>query len=182
MTDKYNNSNNIRDWLKLNILDFANSNEVESLLIELKFLKDTLPEKFRSELNDEYQALAEWIKTLEVDSSLTKLNELQIYENGIDYKVFLESIRERHLYLKELYLITFLVHRANSHKINTIRAVYFFLCLRMVELTDYDSRIETTLDECRFLTNKTREFLVPFLPDVIQSKNLQDIKERLIQT
>ena len=182
MTNEDNNSNNIRDWLKLNLLDFANNNEVENLLIELKFLKDTLPEQFRSELNDEYQALAEWIKTLEVDSSLTKSNELQIYENGIDYKVFLESIRERHLYLKELYLITFLVYRADSHKINAIRAVYFFICLRMVELTDYDSRIETTLDECRFLTNKTREFLVPFLPDVTQSKNLQDIKERLIQT
>jgi len=182
MASKDSNSTNIKDWLKLNLLDFANGNDLEILLIELKFLKDTLPEQFRSELKDEYRTLSEWIKTLDVDSNLTKTHELQIYENGIAHKVFLENIRKPHLHLKELYLITFLIYRADSSKINTIRAVYFFLCLRMVELTDYDSRIETTLDECRFLTNKTREFLVPFLPDVTQSKNLQDIKERLIQT
>ena len=182
MANKDSNSTNIKDWLKLNLLDFANGNDLEILLIELKFLKDTLPEQFRSELKDEYRTLSEWIKTLDVNSNLTKTHELQIYENGIAHKVFLENIRKPHLHLKDLYLITFLIHRADSSKINTIRAVYFFLCLRMVELTDYDSRIETTLDECRFLTNKTREFLVPFLPDVTQSKNLQDIKERLIQT
>lgn len=180
MANKDSNSTNIKDWLKLNLLDFANGNELEILLIELKFLKDTLPEQFRSELKNEYRALSEWIKTLQVDSSLTKTYELQIYENAIDHKMFLKNIRKPHLHLKELYLITFLIHRADSSKINTIRAVYFFLCLRMVELTDYDSRIENTLDECRFLTNKTREFLVHFLPDVTELKSLKDIEEFLI--
>ncbi|MGM8891534.1 hypothetical protein ACS8FA_11845 [Psychrobacter sp. 1Y1] len=180
MANKDSNSTNIKDWLKLNLLDFANGNDLEILLIELKFLKDTLPEQFRSELKDEYRTLSEWIKTLDVNSNLTKTHELQIYENGIAHKVFLENIRKPHLHLKDLYLITFLIHRADSSKINTIRAVYFFLCLRMVELTDYDSRIETTLDECRFLTNKTREFLVPFLPDVTELKSLKDIEEFLI--
>ena len=182
MTDEdNNNSNNIRDWLKLNLLDFANSNEVGSLLIELKFLKDTLPEQFRSGLNDEYQALAECIKTLEVDISLTESEKLQIYESGIDQKSFLRNIKARHKYLKYLYLITFLVSRSDSPKINTIRSLYFFLCLKMVDLTDYDSRIETTLDECRFLTNKTREFLVQFLPDITELKSLKDIEEYLIE-
>ncbi|MGP5686903.1 hypothetical protein ACTXOU_13135 [Psychrobacter glacincola] len=181
MADGNNYSNNIKDWLKLNLLDFADDKEVESLLVELIFLKDTLPEQFRSEFNNEYRALNEWMKSVEVDISLTASDELQIHENGIDHKVFLESIRERHLHLKDLYLITFLVHRADSSKINAIRAVYFFLCLRMVELTDYDSRIETTLDECRFLTNKTRKFLVQFLPDITELKGLKDIEEYLIE-
>lgn len=181
MTDKNNNSNNIKEWLKLNILNFANSNEVKSLLIELEFLKDTLPEHFRSEFNHEHIALAKWIESVEIDVSLSVSDESQIYENGIGHKVFLKNIRARHLHLKELYLITFLIHRADSSKINIIRAVYFFLCLRMVELTDYDSRIITTLDECRFLTNKTRSFLIYFLPDITEFKNLQCIKEYLIQ-
>ena len=93
MADGNNYSNNIKDWLKLNLLDFADDKEVESLLVELIFLKDTLPEQFRSEFNNEYRALNEWMKSVEVDISLTASDELQIHENGIDHKVFLESIR-----------------------------------------------------------------------------------------
>lgn len=51
----------------------------------------------------------------------------------------------------------------------------------MVELTDYNSRIETTLDECRFLTSNIREFLVPFLPDITQFESLRHIQDNLIQ-
>lgn len=175
MVSKNNISNNINNWLKINILDFANTREVASLVVELRFLKDTLPEQFRSEFNTEYRALTEWIKIVEVDGSLMESKKSQIYENGIDHKVFLKNIKEHHLHLKELYLITFLVHRADSSKINNIRALYFFLCLRMVELTDYDSRVETTLDECRFLTNKIREFLIQFLPDVNQYSSMHEL-------
>ncbi|MFK3989291.1 hypothetical protein ACI2JM_03120 [Psychrobacter sp. NPDC064578] len=181
MADKNNISNNIKNWLKVNILDFANIGEVASLIVELEFLKDTLPEQFRLELNNEYRSLAEWIETVEVEGSLMELKKSQIYEKGIDHQVFLEKFKERRLYLKDLYLITFLVHRADSSKINTIRALYFFLCLRMVELTDYDSRVETTLDECRFLTNKTREFLIPFLPDLTEMDSLEDVQENLTE-
>lgn len=182
MASEDNNSNNIKDWLKINILGFANSDEIESLLIELKFLKDTLPHQFRSEFNNEYRALDEWMRSVELDSILTASDELQIYENGIDHKIFLKNIRKRHIHLKELYLITFLIHRADSYKINDIRSLYFLLCLRMVELTDYDSRIETTLDECRFLTNKNREFLVQFLPDITELESLKDLQNHFIES
>lgn len=177
MADEDNRSKNVEEWLQKNIVDFSdpNSDEASSLLIELRFLKNTLPVQFKSAFNSEYNALTEWIKTAEVDSSLMESKKSQIYENGIDHKVFLKNIKEHQLYLKELYLITFLVHRADSFKVNTIRALYFFLCLRMVELTDYDSRVETTLDECRFLTNKTREFLIQFLPDVNEYSSIQDL-------
>src|SRR5690606_4711723 len=92
-----------------------------------------------------------------------------------NHKIFLKNIKKPHQNMKELYLITFLVNRAESSKVNVIRALYFFLCLRMTVLTDYDSRIETTLDECRFLTNKTREFLISFLPDVNEYSSMQDL-------
>ncbi|WP_439276491.1 hypothetical protein, partial [Psychrobacter sp. 1U2] len=52
----------------------------------------------------------------------------------------------------------------------------------MVELTDYDSRIETTLDECRFLTSNIREFLVPFLPDITEFESLNDLQSHLIES
>ena len=174
-------NNVIENWLKLNLLEFANSNEVESLKIELKFLKDTLPEQFRSDFYNEYKVLSAWIVTKGLDSTLEESEKLKIYEEGIDHKVFLKNIRKPHQNMKELYLVNFLVNRAESTKVNTIRSLYFFLCLRMIELSDYDSRIETTLDECRFLTNRTRSFLIPFLPDMTEFKSLQRIKEYLIQ-
>ena len=173
--------NIIEDWLKLNLLEFANPSEIESLIIELKFLKDTLPEQFRSDFYNEYKILSTWIATKGLDSTLEESEKLKIYEEGIDHKVFLKGIRKPHQNMKELYLVNFLVNRAESTKVNTIRSLYLFLCLRMVELSDYDSRIETTLDECRFLTNKTRSFLIPFLPDMTELRNLQYIKEYLIQ-
>lgn len=183
MVDEDNCSKNIEVWLQKNIIDLSdpNSDEASCLLIELRFLQNTLPTQFRPDFKSEYDALTQWIKTAEVDGSLIESQKSQIYEKGIDHKVFLEKFKERRLYLKDLYLITFLVHRADSSKINTIRALYFFLCLRMVELTDYDSRIETTLDECRFLTNKTREFLIPFLPDLTEMDSLEDLQENLIE-
>lgn len=183
MVDEDNRSKNIEVWLQKNIIDLSdpNSDEASCLLIELRFLQNTLPTQFRPDFKSEYDALTQWIKTAEVDGSLMESQKSQIYENGIDRKVFLKNIKEHHLHLKELYLITFLVHRADSSKINNIRALYFFLCLRMVELTDYDSRVETTLDECRFLTSKTREFLIPFLPDLTKMDSLEDVQENLTE-
>ena len=178
-----NSSNNIEEWLQKNIVDFSDpeSNETSSLLIELRFLKNTLPIQFKSDFNSEHNALTKWIKEKDIVSTLIESEKLQIYESGIDQKNFLKSIKTRHKHLKSLYLITFLASRSDLPKINSIRSLYFFLCLRMVELTDYDSRIETTLDECRFLTSNTREFLVPFLPDITQFKSLRDIQDNLIQ-
>ena len=171
----------IDEWLQTNIINWLNIPEISCLLVELEFLQDTLPEQFRSALKSEHHALSEWIKTKKIDSTLTESGKLQIYESGINQKMFLKEMKKRHQYMKELYLITFLVSRSDSLKINTIRSLYFFICLKMVELTDYDSRIETTLDECRFLTSNIREFLVPFLPDITQFRNLQDLQSYLIE-
>lgn len=183
MTDEDNRSKNIEEWLQKNIVDFSdpNSDEALSLITEVKFLKNTLPAQFRSAFNSQYSALTEWIKTKDIVSTLTETEKIQIYESGIDQKNFLKNLKTRHKYLKNLYLITFLANRSDSPKINNIRSLYFFLCLKMVELTDYDSRIETTLDECRFLTSNIREFLVPFLPDITQFESLRHIQDNLIQ-
>ena len=183
MADEDNRSKNIEEWLQKNIVDFSdpNSDEASSLIIELRFLKNTLPAQFRSVFNSQYSALTEWIKTKDIVSTLTESEKIQIYENGIDQKNFLKSLKTHHKYLKNLYLITFLASRSDSPKINNIRSLYFFLCLKMVELTDYNSRIETTLDECRFLTSNIREFLVPFLPDITQFESLRHIQDNLIQ-
>ena len=72
MANEDNRSKNIEEWLQKNIVDFSdpNSDEASSLLIELRFLKNTLPVQFKSAFNSEYNALTEWIKTAEVDSSL----------------------------------------------------------------------------------------------------------------
>lgn len=183
MADEDNRSKNIEEWLQKNIVDFSdpNSDEASSLLIELRFLKNTLPVQFKSAFNRQYSALTEWIKTKDMVSTLTESEKIQTYESGIDQKNFLKNLKTRHKYLKSLYLITFLASRSDSPKINSIRSLYLFLCLKMVELTDYDSRIETTLDECRFLTNKTREFLIPFLPDLTKMDSLEDVQDNLIQ-
>ena len=172
----------IGEWLQTNIIKWSNIDEISCLLVELKFLQDTLPEQFRSALESEYHALSEWIKKKDTVSTLTELEKLQIYESGIDQKNFLKTIKTRHKYLKDLYLINFLASRSDLPKINSIRSFYFFLCLKMVELTDYDSRIETTLDECRFLTSNIREFLVPFLPDITEFESLNDLQSHLIES
>ncbi|TXD97556.1 hypothetical protein ES754_00790 [Psychrobacter frigidicola] len=171
----------IEEWLQENIIVWCNVQEIPKLLIELELLQHTLSEQFRLVMESEYHALSEWIKTKKIDSTLTGSEKLHIYENGIDQKDFLKNLKTRHKYLKNLYLITFLVSRSDSAKINSIRSLYFFLCLKMVQLTDYESRIETTLDECRFLTNKTREFLIPFLPDLTEMDSLEDVQDNLIQ-
>lgn len=171
----------IEEWLQENIIVWCNVQEIPKLLIELELLQHTLSEQFRLVMESEYHALSEWIKTKKIDSTLTGSEKLHIYENGIDQKDFLKNLKTRHKYLKNLYLITFLVSRSDSAKINSIRSLYFFLCLKMVQLSDYDSRIETTLDECRFLTNKTREFLIPFLPDLTEMDSLEDVQDNLIQ-
>lgn len=165
----------IEEWLNLHISELSDANEFQELLIELKFLLDNLLPQYQSELHSEYQVLSEWIKAKNIKSTLTELEKLKIYKNGINHKLFLKNIKKPHQNMKNLYLITFLASRAKSSKVNTIRSLYFFLCLRMVKLTDYDSRIETTLDECRFLTNKTREFLIQFLPNVNEYSSIQDL-------
>ena len=171
----------IGEWLQKNIINWSNIHEISCLVVELKFLQNILPEQFRLALKNEYHALSEWVKTKDIVSTLTESEKIQIYESGIDQKSFLKNLKTRHKYLKNLYLITFLASRSDSPKINSLRSLYFFLCLKMVELTDYDSRIETTLDECRFLTSNIREFLVPFLPDITQFESLRNIQDNLIQ-
>ena len=177
MADKDNNSkqsNNIEKWLNSHILELSHNHEIESLLIELTFLLDITPSHYKTELAEEHQYLSAWIEKKRSNSDLIDPEKSPIYDNGIKDKSFLQEIGER-------YVIAFLASRAPCLKINIYRAVYFLLCLKMAELTDYDSRIKTTLNECRYLTNKVRSFLVPFLPDILQIRGLQQLRQTLEQ-
>ena len=168
-------------WLQSNIFDYCNESETLYLLLELRFLKDILPEQYKQELKKEYLSLSRWIDENEADSKISEYEKISMYGQGVEQKLFIKNMKERHQNLRDLYLITFLVSRSESSKINIVRALYFFLCLKMVELTDYESRIKTTLDECRFLTNNIREFLVPFLPDIAQFDSLKGLQKYLIE-
>ena len=148
MADKDNNSkqsNHIEKWLNSHILELGHNYEIGSLLIELTFLLDSTPSHYKIDLRDERQYLSAWIKKQRSNSDLIDPKNSPIYNNGIQDKSFLQEIGER-------YVIAFLASRASCLKINTYRSVYFLLCLKMVKLTDYESRIRTTLNECRYLT------------------------------
>ncbi|SLJ85216.1 hypothetical protein [Psychrobacter sp. DAB_AL43B] len=165
-------SNHIEKWLNSHILELGHNHEIESLLIELTFLLDTTPSHYKIELRDEHQYLSAWIKKQRSNSDLIDPKNSPIYNNGIQDKSFLQEVSER-------YVIAFLASRASCLKINTYRSVYFLLCLKMVKLTDYESRIRTTLNECRYLTTKVRSFLVPFLPNILQTQGLQQLWQTL---
>lgn len=167
-------SSHIEKWLNSHILELSHNHEIDSLLIELTFLLDIMPSQYKTELNDEYQLLSAWIKKQHPNSDLTDSKKNSIYDNGIQDKSFLKEVGER-------YVIAFLASRASCSKINAYRSVYFLLCLKMVELTDYDSRIRTTLNECRYLTTKVRCILVPFLPDILKLDGLQQLRQTLEQ-
>lgn len=165
-------SSHIEKWLNSHILELGHNHEIESLLIELTFLLDATPSHYKIELRDERQYLSAWIKKQPSNSDLINPKNSPIYNNGIQDKSFLQEVSER-------YVIAFLASRASCLKINTYRSVYFLLCLKMVKLTDYESRIRTTLNECRYLTSKIRSFLVPFLPNILQIQGLQQLRQTL---
>ena len=165
-------SNYIEKWLNTHILELGHNHELKSLLIELTFLLDITPSHYKIELRDEHQCLSAWIKKQSSNSDLINPKNSPIYNNGIQDKSFLQEVSER-------YVIAFLASRASCLKINTYRSVYFLLCLKMVKLTDYESRIRTTLNECRYLTSKIRSFLVPFLPNILQIQGLQQLRQTL---
>lgn len=165
-------SSHIEKWLNSHILELGHNHEIESLLIELNFLLDITPSHYKIELRDEHQCLSAWIKKQPSNSDLINPKNSPIYNNGIQDKSFLQEVSER-------YVIAFLASRASCLKINTYRSVYFLLCLKMVKLTDYESRIRTTLNECRYLTSKIRSFLVPFLPNILQIQGLQQLRQTL---
>lgn len=160
----------IEKWLNSNVSELSHKHEIESLLIELAFLLDITPSQYKIELTEEHQYLSAWLKKQHLNSELIDLKKSLVYANGIQEKSFLQEVGER-------YVIAFLASRAACHNINAYRAVYLLLCLKMVELTDYDSRIRSTLNECRYLTTQVRSFLVPFLPDIVKINGLQELRQ-----
>ena len=159
----------IEKWLNSHVLELSHKHEIESLLIELTFLLDITPSQYKIELTEEHQYLSAWLKKQHLNSELIDLKKSLVYANGIQDKSFLQEIGER-------YVIAFLASRTSCPKINIYRSVYFLLCLRMVRLTDYDSRIKATLNECRYLTSKIRNFLEPFLPEISQIGGLDELQ------
>lgn len=162
-------ANTIKIWLQINIIEMLSSDELTTdILIELKFLNDILPQQYHSYFVDEINSLHSWFDNQDSRYQLNDAQRKTIYLNGVNKKNYLKDVRER-------YLVAFLACRACEPKVNLIRSLYFFICLRLVNLTDYESRIKTTLDECRFLTSKIRGFLVPLLPDIDKYQGLEDV-------
>ncbi|MBH0064248.1 hypothetical protein [Psychrobacter sp. SZ93C1] len=164
----------IEKWLNSHVLELSHKHEIESLLIELTFLLDITPSQYKIEFTKEHRYLSAWLTKQHFNSDLIDLKKSLVYANGIQDKSFLQEIGER-------YVIAFLASRTSCPKINIYRSVYFLLCLRMVRLTDYDSRIKATLNECRYLTSKIRNFLEPFLPEISQIGGLDELQQVLEQ-
>lgn len=165
----------IEQWLNTHINNKSEASELSKLLIELKYLVQILPKQYEQFFISETKALLKWLEDQDKDHKLSTEEQKLIYDNGINKKEFLRDITDR-------YVIAFLNCRAESEQVNQIRSLYFFLCLRMVQLTDYDSRIKTTLDECRHLTSKKRRFLAIFLPDIVKSDDLEQLIHELEQS
>lgn len=174
VTSKSRESSSISIWLNQNLLALSEGNEITTLLSELNFLLKILPVQYQLDLKSEYDELLQWITHQQTIES-NKLNDRNDYEMTVQELKKPKDIKER-------YLIAFLANRSLSDKINQIRSLYFFICLHLVKLTDYDSRIKTTLNECRFLTSNRRSFLVQFLPDLIYCENLEALLLMLNET
>ncbi|PNK61528.1 hypothetical protein [Psychrobacter sp. FDAARGOS_221] len=158
----------IHNWLNDEIKSKVTQDNIEPLVIELHYLLDLLPPSY-NEFDNEKKALKDWLDNYSLDSTV---RESSVYKNGINNESFLKDIIEKPL-------IAFLASRADTNKVNQIRSVYLFVCLKMVVLTKYKSRIKTTLDECRLLTTKYRDFLVQFLPDVRNFTSLRKLLSAL---
>lgn len=153
-------------WLDSNIKELAKDIEAPYLITELCYLIETLPKSFRVEFESEIVQLSSWID--QYTSQLPQYSE----RKNTDHKALKASLSKN---IKIRYAIAFLANRGSSEKVNVIRSLYFFISLRLITLTNHDSRIETTLNECRFLTNKTRHFLVQFLPDLTYIQSLNEL-------
>lgn len=120
-------------------------------------------------------SVSEWMANIQQTNKISPLTQAaieQLQRIGIQDKKLLRDKKKRQL-------IAFLASRAQNDKVNNYRAIYLLLCLEMAKLTNFTSRINDTLDNTRFLTNKNRQFLLIFLPDIANFNGFADLHQTL---
>ena len=171
----------ISDWLNRELYDKAKLDELPILFFELTWLMN----RARHILGDYQQerlhfepiiaSVSEWMANTQQTNKISPLTQAaieQLQRIGIQDKKLLRDKKKRQL-------IAFLASRAQNDKVNNYRAIYLLLCLEMAKLTNFTSRINDTLDNTRFLTNKNRQFLLIFLPDIANFNGFADLHQTL---
>ncbi|WP_312752705.1 hypothetical protein [Psychrobacter sanguinis] len=154
----------IHEWLDQEVRLKARKSETKILIEGISDIIERLPSSYVN-FEIEMRALRGWFESYQLN-----------YQEGTSSK--LESTEKEVIHVKDVTkrrVIAFFCDRGYSEKVGLIRSVYFFICLKMVTLTKHGSRINTTLDECRFLNTSHRKFLVQFLPDIRELKNLDEL-------
>lgn len=154
----------IHEWLDQEVRLKARKSETKILIEGINDIIERLPSSYDN-FEIEMIALRGWFESYQLK-----------YQKGISSKLESNEKEVIHVkYVTKRRVIAFFCDRGYSEKVGLIRSVYFFICLKMVTLTKYGSRINTTLDECRFLNTSHRKFLVQFLPDIRELKNLDEL-------
>lgn len=166
----------IQEWLKERIylkaenwsLLFALCEEVKTLIQIAKNLQ--LFQQVDVQYVPLWQTTLDWVE--KIKNNITVDNDTTISANNLPAKLSKKQIKER-------YVIAFLMSKTEDKKLQVYRATYFTFCLKMLVLTKFDSRINETLNNLRFLNDTTRDFLLPFLPDIDKYSNLQEFHKAL---
>lgn len=168
----------IADWLNCELYDKVKLEELPVLFAELAWLMERT-----NDILDNYPQEAlhfapmidnvhEWIANIQQAKKLAPLPLpilKQLQQNGIQDKNLLREKKQRQL-------VAFLASRGQSDKDNDYRAIYLLLCLEMSRLRNYRSRINDTLDNIRFLGEKTHQFLLPFLPKFTDFDSFRNLR------
>ena len=179
--DNLHNLSQITHWLNQELYDKAKHDELPLLFVELRWLLERASQLrfFVSGESSHFQPIIDsvnqWILTIQNNKKIAQLSQSQVESielNGIQNQNILRDKKKRQL-------IAFLASRGQNDKVNDYRATYLLLCLEMAKLTKFTSRINDTLDNTRFLTDKNREFLLPFLPTISEFDSLFDLHKTL---
>ena len=175
-----NNSQNlsqITQWLNQELYDKAKHEELALLFVELTWLLERASQLqfFLSGENIHFQPILDsvnqWMLDIQHNKKIAQLPQSQIESiksTGIQNQDILRDKKKRQF-------IAFLTSRGQNDKVNDYRATYLLLCLEMAKLTKFTSRINDTLDNTRFLTDKNRQFLLPFLPTINEFDSLSEL-------
>lgn len=163
----YTKNEKINQWFDIHILKKIEAKHISIILDELSYLISTLPQKLNTEFSNEIRYMQ-----LFIDEAKKKyaLSNTQMLSNA-DIKVANKQLKKN---IKDRYVIGFLAYRADNITLNQLRATYFFICLKLVSLDNFNSRIETTLNETRLLQKK-RRFIVQFLPNLDNFTSLNEL-------
>ncbi len=168
------NFSQITIWLDHELYDKAKHDELATLFVELRWLLQrckSSPLFNDSDYNQQLQFIIDdvqdWIIKIEKEKKLAKLSPEQVrqIENiGITEPRYHKEKKKRPF-------VAFLASRATEEWINDYRAIYLLLCFALVQLEKHDHRSIATLNNLRFLNDKSRKVVLPFLPRLNQYNN-----------